>query len=928
MKSLALLCRSSLTLMVLCLLGSYPAHALLVIHSVVNKDMNDPQTGRIVLRETAPFCGPYDLILTGITTGYQSILSDQNPAPAQLITFDQLSADRYEIKVRDQSGCPYVLTAEIASCNGFAIDLEIPASCKSQPTWVTAVVAPRPYPLTFEWFNSKNQKLCSTTKSYNLDNCRLPPGDHKIKITDAAGCMTMQDFTLSPFDWTVERYRTYACQSQDLVTVLVKNKNKTGFPNRLFEYQWSDGQTYTDKGTIERLIPFGSDYYLTVTDLLTECREEIYLPKSARNENPGYDQHRITYLRHDIDGNNKGAVDIILMKGLKPDLQVRLFRNNQLIQTFTKKDFFMSLKDLSPADYRIDVFDGGIHTCEAGTLSWKILACDGPKNQVSIEVESKKLPMNQDGFKVQFKVLNSGGPCLYKYSMSTGGANAVFINKSVPWIDKQDVNPLLPTSYSNLKAEAFCPCGYASTELNVFPCNNNFKLKTIYPTPIIENPCYGDLFGTYTVLREKGKMEIKFSLPANFASGPDGLPAFGHYLQEIYWGDQSPLLYQIEPGNILSILREVDGPGLFPLYFVDGIGCLYYHLMELKQEFQAKKKGECTYIGYCGQENSSLKKVIQNARLEITDPENCQAVIYCENNGNSRTIQGTRYYGKLNGSASGGRCTYFRYCHFNFEDELSDHGITYPPGVDLINQIYLPGGQSVSGFITRTLVEGDCCQQNYINYQNLLSLVHPWHVPYYSKLFATHDVPDDWPCQALLDCGTGWQLLVGNVSATIHCIENGQCYELKKCDYSNVGKVDGNYVSLNGDSKLQFKKLAVPQSKCDETTQDCSLFAFTNDNPAYALKSNRATQLKVRLYPNPADQTVQVQLDDCKREETIEIALMDLLGRNQIHRTEEVRSGHTHTFELKLADLAEGVYLLRVSQRSEQKILKLVVGHE
>jgi hypothetical protein len=59
MKSLAFVCRCALTLMFLCVMGPKPVHALLVIHSLFNKDMNDPQTGRIVLMAMDPLGTPY-----------------------------------------------------------------------------------------------------------------------------------------------------------------------------------------------------------------------------------------------------------------------------------------------------------------------------------------------------------------------------------------------------------------------------------------------------------------------------------------------------------------------------------------------------------------------------------------------------------------------------------------------------------------------------------------------------------------------------------------------------------------------------------------------------------------------------------------------------------------------------------------------------
>jgi hypothetical protein len=222
-------------------------------------------------------------------------------------------------------------------------------------------------------------------------------------------------------------------------------------------------------------------------------------------------------------------------------------------------------------------------------------------------------------------------------------------------------------------------------------------------------------------------------------------------------------------------------------------------------------------------------------------------------------------------------------------------------------------------------VETDCCRENYLNENELLAYVHPMHGA--DSRFATDQIPDDWPCYAIMDCGEGWQLITGNQNGSVYCTESGQCYKVTICNYQGVGKVNGQFVNLNGTdySKLNVRKPASPQD-CNESSPDCDdIFALVNHENS--IRTQPKDHLIISLYPNPANQTVHVQINHGKDQTPVQISIWNLMGKEILSLPPDIQSGYLFTVDLDLTQFTDGVYLLRIVQLSEQKMVKLVVQH-
>lgn len=548
--------------------------AHLILQQVVDKDLSDPLTGKINLRHIPTGCGPYNITLKGETTMYFSEKLNQNPKPFHILSFSSLPADHYEIKILDNTGCTYSLFAQVKSCVDFDIIIKPVMACKNEAR-VTAYIDPRPYPLNWEWFKRGGARIHQYHQSNNLGLCNVNTGDYIVKITDSAGCMSMKYFNVSNFEWKLEAKREYACRGYDLVTVLVKNKHGTTFSGRNFVYSWHDGIIYSSTSSVKsRLISAGIKSEISVTDVATQC--QLITSSEATSRPPGepHQIHRIQSLRHDIDKNKKGEVSIIIQENLKKPLQLILYKNNKFLSETFLNNHFYQIKNLSAGHYNLEVFEGGIYKCQAGFIEFDIYTCDAPKhkNKMSIDVQSKRLPLDREGFFVNFKVNNSGGPCLFKYSME--GDNIAHITKSTPSINYEDGQKIVPYIFRrNLKVEAFCPCGYVSKTLDVYPCKRNFvpkaRLEKITQFSKVDHPNDG-----HEINNEIASIELEYNLLGNFIWTPEGDTVYLGYLRLMQWSDGAPVKVKVRD-KTLRIQRTFTSAGPYTLLFIDGLGCGY-----------------------------------------------------------------------------------------------------------------------------------------------------------------------------------------------------------------------------------------------------------------------------------------------------------------------------------------------------------------
>lgn len=899
----------------------------LSIHEIVHKDYSNPQTGKIVLKENAPGCKPYHIFLTGETTQYSESRLNQNPLPNGLITFQGLEPDRYEIKIEDNSGCPHSKFVMIKGCStSFQIDMQLPpATCSDQDyKLVEAITPPLTAPVKYEWFRSNGQYLGG---HYDNPTKSLKAGDYIVKVTDANGCMEMKKFKIEKFIWKlIIPKRESVCSEYDLVTAIVQNQHNAPFNGKSFHYQWSDGSTNHTSSVETKLVRFDQSISVTVTDPITGCQLIGNSPPSARIPSPEYEINRITRLKHDIDANNKGEADIIIGSRYYPSYTIKIYLNNNLISTLNNvKNRVVNLKDLAPGPYRIEIYEGGSNLCMTNPLEFTIRTCDGPKNQVSIEVESKRLPITAQNFFVQFKVNNAGGPCLYKYYMDNGGTNSVFINKENSSIEYPDAQKILTATFRrNLIVEAFCPCGSAKFSMDAYPCNLNFKLKTREET--IVYPCFGTLDGEPLVLREKGSIRLKISLPENFKTGSDGVAEYGNYLKNFSWNDGVAGTYHMEANNILVIEREVSEVKNYLLEFNDGIGCYYWHLIDIKQDFKTEKKGECTFTAWCDKKPSPQDPYkLKKASLSILDGENCVAIISCDNSSGNKTIQGTKYLGEQT-SSSGGICRYFRYCRFDIQDEIDPADITLPQNVTKVSNIHLTNGHTLSGgFFTKTIVDGDCCE-TFFNEQNLAAFVTHLSDSRFGSPVVLEEEKGDHFCFAKLVCQDGWKLLTGIASLTNkYCYLNGECVEEINCDYYSVGKnSDGQVLNLVNYEKLKTFNPTNDPTKCDERTETCSR-PITLSGDQNGLKNNKSITFQINVFPNPADERIHIKLVMNEILGKVHFSLMNLMGKCVISADRNFTDQSLITEELDTRHISPGVYLLKVDRQDYSKTYKIII---
>ncbi|MEP7198051.1 MAG: hypothetical protein ABI851_16145 [Saprospiraceae bacterium] len=234
------------------LFGLDQLKAQIYIYQIVDKN-NDPSTGKIILKDHSQGCPPYTIQVKGKTTGYDATRPNQNPGQNGSVMFLGLEADKYDILVSNSNGCTMTLYAEVKNCIGFDINMNIPLTCNANHVYVQANIdlSLRTPPIKYEWIDKKTG---TSVFYWNSNGEHLYPGNYIVKITDDSGngCMTMKEFTVDNFSFNLTHGETKICKSKDDCLITVTDKKGMTFPNRSFNYLWSDGLNVNSNSVTRR----------------------------------------------------------------------------------------------------------------------------------------------------------------------------------------------------------------------------------------------------------------------------------------------------------------------------------------------------------------------------------------------------------------------------------------------------------------------------------------------------------------------------------------------------------------------------------------------------------------------------------------------------------------------------------------------------
>ncbi|MEP7196467.1 MAG: T9SS type A sorting domain-containing protein [Saprospiraceae bacterium] len=895
-----------------------PLNAQIYIHQIVDKN-NDPTTGMIVLKDHSQGCPPYIIQVKGKTTGYDVTRPNQNPGQNGSVMFSGLEADKYDILVSNSNGCTISLFAEVKNCAGFDISMDIPLTCNSNHALVHANIelSLRIPPIKYEWINKKTGL---SVYYWNNNGEHLYPGNYIVKITDDGGngCMTMKEFTVDNFSFNVLHTETKICKAKDDCLIKVTDTKGMTFPSRSFNYLWSDGLNVNSNSVSNRELNVASTYTLTVTDQLTQCSKTIIIPIGSRAALPEYtlENCKLFSLKHYYDANDKGTASFIFNSLLVPPITCQLYSklssNGQWIigNVFTVNNIndILKIQWMLPRYYKLCIMDSN-NKCEEGCVEFEILECDGIKNKVAISITDKVLPMDDPNFFIQVGVTNSGGPCKFKYYMGTDPNNSYnYILKSGNTINYTEGLKIFRSGFIDLGIQAICPCGISKISLNVFPCNKDWKLKAIEES--IVNLCHGTLpDNTSCNYILTGSVKLVIDVTKNFNK-----TGIGGYLKSVKWDDNGINAQLTQNGNIITITRDFSIPGDYDLTFIDGLNCRYTHRIKVKQGFRYETRGACTYDVYC---DETFKETFKRASISLINSAPCQARISC---GGSlyQTINGRKVKGEWIGNKQNRQCEFLSYCVFDTEDEFLNTS-------DFVSNFKILGNPTFKGVAFDVgNIEGECCKDiNYFTEQTIsANLQNIDHITF-GEFGIEGELPEGL-CNAILECMNGYYLLSGNEIGQYHCKHGNECYLITDCEYTNVGKIAGEYVTLSSEQaylRRLRKEQITSNNNCTPDSPPCIDIVVLDD-----LSTRSSKELvKLELIPNPFSDMLEIKIILPQNEKKFTVIVHDLLG-NQIY-TQNYFFNDSHRNEsnnIQTSTWKSGIYLATI-QSGSVSIVKRVI---
>jgi len=143
------------------------------------------------------------------------------------VTFQNLIAGQYLLRVVDSKGCEQTKNIQVDSSNGLDFSL-YPTSCvNGNDATITALITKGTGPFTFSWSSniSGNPQEISVTG--------LTSGDYSLTIEDSSGCSLTKETTINCFSVSTS-YQTYIVDSQTFALQPLNNFGLLDFLNEGF----------------------------------------------------------------------------------------------------------------------------------------------------------------------------------------------------------------------------------------------------------------------------------------------------------------------------------------------------------------------------------------------------------------------------------------------------------------------------------------------------------------------------------------------------------------------------------------------------------------------------------------------------------------------------------------------------------------------
>jgi len=392
----------------------------------------------------------------------------------------------------------------------------------------------------------------------------------------------------------------------------------------------------------------------------------------------------------------------------------------------------------------------------------------------------------------------------------------------------------------------------------------------------------------------------------------------GGYLKSVKWEDNGTNAQLSQNGNIVTITRDFSMPGDYDLTFIDGFNCRYTHRIKVKQGFSYVTRGECTYDTYC---EGTIKETFKHARLNLINASTCSASLSCDGSTNTKVIYGRKVKGNWLGSLPNGQCEFLSYCVF-------DNGDDFINTSDFVSDFRILGKSTFNGVAFNVgVVEGECCRDiNYLTEQSIsTNLLNIDHVKASDDLGFEGNLPDQ-PCVAILKCNNGYYLIPGSETDQYNCKEGDECYLITECEYSNVGKIDGQYVTFSS----EYASLKRLRNEQKASLNDCSPESPEFDGIISIASDDLNTRtniefLKFDLIPIPFNDRFEIKISMPRPEKYYSIIIHDLLGNEMYSHTYTNMNSDRNESEIILThNWKSGIYLATLNTGSHSLVKRII----
>ncbi len=328
--------------------------------------------------------GPYDYFWSN---GTQEMNSNNTVS-----TISNLPPGTYSVTVEDANQCTSNSQVAVTSiCTGFSVSTQTTnATCNGASNGsITAMMANGTSPYSFIWNNGNTSAM----------NSGLPAGPYSVTVTDANGCPTTQNATISQptplLPNAVATNETMANANDGSVSVMPSGSNPP------YQVMWNTG---SNSFSITGLAP--GDYTATVTDN-AGCTASASV--TVQSVGCSSFQADISSSNVSCNGANDGVATVNIAGAQEP---VSIFWNN----------FFISptITNLAPGDYSVSVTDAlGCNTTVSTIITEPAVL------QLNTTASDETSVSANDG---TAQASASGGTMPYTYLWSNGMVSASISN--------------------------------------------------------------------------------------------------------------------------------------------------------------------------------------------------------------------------------------------------------------------------------------------------------------------------------------------------------------------------------------------------------------------------------------------------------------------------------------------------------------------